>query len=86
MTHIENFIYRAMEHHYQQSASIGHKTPTFIKSFVNEEVERGLIKATLEESIPNVVYKFKEQKHFYPSVSCFLLSVVILDKISYKID
>ena len=48
MTHIENFIYRAMEHHYQQSASIGHKTPTFIKSFVNEEVERGLIKATLE--------------------------------------
>ena len=48
MSYIENFIYRSMEWHYTQTKNTGFERPKFIKQIITEEVERGLLRATLE--------------------------------------
>lgn len=48
MSYIENFIYRSMEWHYAQIKSKGLDRPKYIKQILTEEVERGLLRATLE--------------------------------------
>lgn len=48
MSYIENFIYRSMEWHYAQTKNKGFEQPKYIKQILTEEVERGLLRATLE--------------------------------------
>ena len=47
MTYIKDFIYHSMEWHYQELKSKKIK-PEFMHDFISEEVEKGLICATLD--------------------------------------
>lgn len=49
MTYIRDFVYHALEHHYKELKE-KHVKPRYMYELINEEMEKGLITATLEYS------------------------------------
>ena len=48
MSYIENFAYTVAESHYEETRDKGNEKPKFMHDIITEEIERGLIRATLE--------------------------------------